>query len=90
MISTYAASGSYINRMSNYCKTCDYSLKQKTGKEACPFNYLFWNFLIENEDKLGDNHRMGLIYGSLRKKSEAEREEITRSAKAFLDGDDWP
>ncbi|MCA0964460.1 cryptochrome/photolyase family protein [Salipiger bermudensis] len=86
----YAASGSYINRMSDYCKNCDYSLKQKTGKEACPFNYLYWNFLIENEDKLGDNHRMGLIYGSLRKKSEAEREEITRSAKAFLDGGDWP
>ncbi|APX22345.1 MAG: cryptochrome/photolyase family protein [Rhodobacteraceae bacterium] len=85
----YAASGAYINRMSDYCKNCDYSLKQKTGREACPFNYLYWNFLIENEDKLGNNQRMGLIYGSLRKKSGAERDEITRSARAFLDGEAW-
>ena len=86
----YAASGSYINRMSDYCGACSYDLKQKTGEDACPFNYLYWNFLIENEEALGDNQRMGLMFANLRKKDKAERYRITGSAKAFLDGEEWP
>lgn len=82
----YAASGAYINRMSDYCGDCTYSLKDKTGKDACPFNYLYWNFLIENEETLGKNHRMSLIYANLRKKSADERAEIVQSAARFLDG----
>ncbi|MCR8550303.1 cryptochrome/photolyase family protein [Salipiger sp. P9] len=85
----YAASGAYIDRMSDYCGRCRYDLKQKTGPDACPFNYLYWNFLIENEDKLRDNRRMSLIYGNLAKKDPEERAAIMRSARAFLDGDDW-
>ena len=86
----YAASGSYISRMSDYCGACSYDLKQKTGADACPFNYLYWNFLIENEAALGDNQRMGLMFANLRKKDKAERDRITGSAKAFLDGEEWP
>ena len=41
----YAASGSYINKMSNYCKNCHYSVKEKTGEQACPFNYMYWHLL---------------------------------------------
>ncbi|MDO6584466.1 cryptochrome/photolyase family protein [Salipiger sp. 1_MG-2023] len=82
----YAASGAYIDRMSDYCGECSYSLKLKTGEDACPFNYLYWNFLIENEDKLGNNQRMSLIYGNLRRKSDEDRAEIVRSARVFLDG----
>ncbi|GIR54628.1 MAG: hypothetical protein CM15mP62_20990 [Rhodospirillaceae bacterium] len=43
----YAASGAYINRMSNYCKTCHYKVAEKTGSDACPFNYLYWHFIKE-------------------------------------------
>lgn len=82
----YAASGAYINRMSDYCGDCTYSLKDKTGEDACPFSYLYWNFLIENEETLGNNHRMSLIYANLRKKSADERAEIVQSAARFLDG----
>jgi len=53
----YAASGSYINKMSDYCKGCSYSPTVKNGPKACPFNYLYWDFLIRNEDKLRGNHR---------------------------------
>ena len=58
----YAASGSYINKMSNYCKNCSYKVSKKTGAEACPFNYLFWNFLIRNRDKLEANPRVRMMY----------------------------
>ena len=36
----YAASGAYIDQMSDFCRGCAYDVKQKTGPQACPFNYL--------------------------------------------------
>ena len=45
----YAASANYINKMSDYCKKCYYDPKQSTGDKACPFNTLYWDFLIRNE-----------------------------------------
>ena len=32
----YAASGAYINRMSNYCGTCRFDVKQRTGPNRLP------------------------------------------------------
>ena len=58
----YAAGGSYINKMSNYCKKCSYQVKEKNGVKACPFNYLYWDFLSRNRDKLIKNHRIGMMY----------------------------
>ena len=48
----YAASGAYINRMSDYCQNCEYDPKMRQGEKACPFNYLYWYFLIVNEERL--------------------------------------
>jgi deoxyribodipyrimidine photolyase-related protein len=81
----YAASGAYIDRMSDYCTGCAYDPKQKTGKEACPFNYLYWNFLIENEAALARNPRMALPYRTLAKLPPERRDEIARDAGGFLD-----
>ncbi|CAN0535614.1 unnamed protein product, partial [Ectocarpus sp. 8 AP-2014] len=58
----YAAGGSYINKMSDYCKNCSYKVKDKNGADACPFNYLYWDFLARNRDKLSNNHRIGMMY----------------------------
>jgi len=80
----YAASGAYINRMSDYCKTCAYDPKVKLGPGACPFNYLYWNFLIENEAVLSRNPRMGMPYKTLSKMPEGQRADIMRSSQAFL------
>lgn len=80
----YAAGGAYINKMSNYCHSCKYAVQEKTGAKACPFNYLYWNFLIENRDKLANNPRLGLSYRSLDKMSAQKIQEITRSATEFL------
>lgn len=81
----YAASGAYIDRMSDYCGACAYDPKIKSGPRACPFNPLYWNFLIENRDRLRANPRMGMPYRTLDAMSEARREEISREAGAFLD-----
>lgn len=80
----YAASGAYINRMSDYCTGCTYDPAIKLGPKACPFNYLYWNFLIENEGKLARNPRMAMPYRTLRAMEETRRHEIRFEAEAFL------
>ena len=59
----YVSSANYIDRMSDYCDTCEYDPDRDTGEGACPFNALYWDFLARNEDELRSNHRMGLMYG---------------------------
>jgi deoxyribodipyrimidine photolyase-related protein len=80
----YAASGAYINRMSDYCRECKFSPKEKLGEQACPFNYLYWNFLIQNEETLGGNPRMQMPYRNLRRMPDERREEIVRQSNHFL------
>ncbi len=80
----YAASGAYIDRMSDYCRGCRYDPKVKLGAEACPFNYLYWHFLIENEDSLADNPRMAMPYRTLERMSQERRTRIVADAREFL------
>ena len=81
----YAASGAYINKMSDSCKHCRYKVTKKNGPEACPFNYLYWNFLIENEDTLRGNHRLGMIYKTLDRMGDEKRKAVLDDSKRFLD-----
>tara|TARA_Y100001960_G_scaffold333722_1_gene440528 strand:+ start:962 stop:2482 length:1521 start_codon:yes stop_codon:yes gene_type:complete len=80
----YAAGGAYINKMSDYCVNCKYSIKEKTGDKACPFNYLYWNFLIQHKDKFEKNPRMAMIYRTLDKMKDENKENIIKSSQKFL------
>ncbi|GGK36682.1 cryptochrome/photolyase family protein [Salinarimonas ramus] len=80
----YAASGAYIDRMSDYCAACTYSPKVKEGERACPFNYLYWNFLIENEARLVGNPRIAMPYRTLAKMSDDRKAAIREDADRFL------
>ena len=81
----YAAGGAYIDRMSDYCESCTYSPKLKTGPKACPFNYLYWAFLVRNTDKLAGNHRLAMPYRTIERWGEERRGAIMAEAEAFLD-----
>lgn len=81
----YAASGNYINKMSDYCGRCHYDVKKREGEEACPFNYLYWDFLDRHRDTLGQNHRLSRIYGNLDRMGEARVKTIRADARRFLD-----
>ena len=81
----YAASGAYIDRMSDYCKGCAYDVKQKSGASACPFNYLYWDFLMRNEAKLAGNPRMAMPYRSLATMDDDRKAQIRADASRFLD-----
>ncbi len=80
----YAASGAYINKMSNYCQNCEYDVKQKTGSQACPFNYLYWNFLETHKDKLKKNPRLKMIYSTLEKMDASKKQAIRSDSEKFL------
>ncbi|MEI8147219.1 MAG: cryptochrome/photolyase family protein [Alphaproteobacteria bacterium] len=81
----YAASGAYIDRMSDYCAGCRYDPAIKSGPKACPFNPLYWHFLIENEGALKGNQRLAMPYRTLAKMTPARKAEIIRDATAFLE-----
>jgi deoxyribodipyrimidine photolyase-related protein len=80
----YAAGSGYISRMSNYCANCRYQTAVKTGPEACPFNYLYWDFYARHEKRFARNPRVGMALRMLAKKTPAERKAIAESASAFL------
>ena len=80
----YAAGGGYINKMSDYCKTCSYNVAKKTGPDACPFNYLYWDFLIRNRDKLASNHRIAMMYKVYDRMDDSRRDEIEDNSNEFL------
>lgn len=80
----YAASGNYINKMSDYCGSCAYKVAEKSGPKACPFNYLYWDFIARNRERLAGNPRMALIYKALDRLPEAEVRAMQASAVGFL------
>jgi deoxyribodipyrimidine photolyase-related protein len=80
----YVSSGAYIDRMSDYCKSCAYDVKQKHGPKACPFNPLYWDFLIRHRDRFGANPRMAPMYRTWDKMAEDHKEAVLQTAAAHL------
>jgi deoxyribodipyrimidine photolyase-related protein len=76
----YAATGKYIERMSNYCEGCRFRPDRRTGPDACPFTTLYWDFLIRHEDRFKTHPRMALQVKNLTRLSEAERQAIQQRA----------
>jgi len=84
----YVSSANYINKMGNYCKECSYSHTVKSGKNACPFNALYWNFLEEKKDHFKNNQRMSMMMSLLEKKSKEELNELQQRAKEIIEQPD--
>ncbi|WP_371372475.1 cryptochrome/photolyase family protein [Thalassotalea aquiviva] len=80
----YAASGSYINKMSDYCKRCHYDVKQRTGDKSCPFNSLYWHFMNKHRKQLDVNPRVGMIYRTWDKMEKSIQDQIIKTAKVYL------
>jgi deoxyribodipyrimidine photolyase-related protein len=82
----YAASGAYVDRMSDWCGGCRYDVKAKSGEGACPFNRLYWGFLERNRNRLRDNVRLAMPYRTLDGWSEERRRELVEDAEACRRG----
>ncbi|QGX99257.1 cryptochrome/photolyase family protein [Roseovarius faecimaris] len=80
----YVSSGNYINKMSDYCGDCAYSVTTKTGEGACPFNLLYWDFLIRHRERFENNPRMANMYRTWDRMDEDRRATVLKDAAAFL------
>jgi deoxyribodipyrimidine photolyase-related protein len=82
----YAASGAYINRMSDYCRRCHYDVKASTGERACPFNHLYWDFVARHAERFRMNTRMAMPLRTLERMDRAKLAAMRAEAAAFLEG----
>ena len=78
----YAATGKYIQRMSNHCKGCRFDPAQSTGLDACPYTTLYWDFLLRHEARLAKNPRMALQVKNIARLSPEKRVLIVEQAQA--------
>lgn len=81
----YVSSGNYIAKMSDYCGACAYKVTQKTGPGACPFNVLYWDFMVRHRDRFQSNPRIGRAYATWDRMDADKRRQIRSDAAAFLD-----
>jgi deoxyribodipyrimidine photolyase-related protein len=79
----YAASGAYIARMSDYCGRCAFDPKERVGEGACPFNALFWDFMVEHRARLEKNPRIRALFSSWDRWDEPHRAAIRDRASAL-------
>ena len=82
------ASGAYIQRMSNHCERCRYAPTPKdvarSGKPACPYTMLYWNFLDRHEAMLAANPRTALMAKNVARLSAEARATIRADAADLL------
>ncbi|UST98287.1 cryptochrome/photolyase family protein [Pseudomonas siliginis] len=80
----YCASGQYINRMSDYCGDCAYKVKESSADDACPFNALYWHFLMRHGDILRGNQRMCMMYKNLDRMPLAKQDALWQRGQTLL------
>ncbi|WP_448566437.1 cryptochrome/photolyase family protein [Thalassotalea ganghwensis] len=80
----YAASGNYIQKMSDYCGDCHYQVKASHGKNACPLNALYWHFMVSHQAEFSSNPRNSMVYANWNKKAENEQQRIIETASYWL------
>jgi len=81
----YIASANYVNKMGDLCPSCRFDPGQRQGAKACPFNYLYWNFILQHQERLRANPRTSRNVANLRHLSDDERQAVQREARAFID-----
>ena len=80
----YAASGNYVNKMSDYCKKCRYKVKEKVSDDACPLNSLYWHFIDKHYDKFAKNPRMAFPVRNWDKIENSQKIAIREKATQLL------
>jgi len=72
----YAASGKYIQRMSDYCNHCHYNVATSENDDSCPLNSLYWHFISRHQTRFARHPRMAMIYRSWEKMDADKRRRI--------------
>lgn len=80
----YVSSGAYIDRMSDHCRGCAYRVEEKAGDRACPFNVLYWQFLLRHRERFAGNPRMAQMYRTWDRMDQGHRARVLETAEAVL------
>ncbi len=72
----YISWGNYIEKMSDYCRKCQYSIKEKT----CPMTHLYWDFVDRNQS-LFSKGRTPYILSTL---SKIDIEKVRQAKQIFI------
>lgn len=67
------------------CTGCRYNPDARVGKDACPFNALYWDFLSRHRARLELNPRVATLFRSWDRWSPADQAEIRATAEAHRD-----
>ena len=86
----YAATGKYLQRMSNACASCRFDPAKATGDDACPFTTLYWDFLLRHEKVLRANQRMSLQVKNVDRLDAQQRADIRARADLIREGGGEP
>lgn len=79
----YAASGKYIQRMSNYCAACPFDSRVTSGATACPFNILYWDFLLTHRRRFAHHPRTALQWRAVERLSPQDVATLRAAATAL-------
>ncbi len=80
----YVSSGAYIDRMSDHCGNCHYRVKDRVGERACPFNLLYWDFLVRHRERFQANPRMAQMYRTWDRMEAGHKDRVLAEAAVFL------
>lgn len=80
----YAASGKYIQKMSDHCASCPYNVKTAEQEDSCPFNALYWHFMYRHRERFQQHPRMGMIYRSFTRMDVVKQEAILQRGDQLL------
>ena len=81
----YAASGNYINKMSNYCKECHYKVKHAVESNSCPFNALYWHFVNRHGERFAKNPRMSMVYRTFNRMTDEKKQALIARGDYLLE-----
>jgi len=59
-------------------------VSESTTDDACPFNALYWHFLMRHGDRLRSNQRMGMIYKNLDRMPESKQQALWDRGQLLL------
>lgn len=80
----YVSSARYINHTSDYCRGCNFIYTEAVGATACPFNSLYWDFLLRHPELLSPNTHMAIIYRTWNKIDAARQKSILQQAETGI------
>ncbi len=86
----YAGGAAYIDRMGDHCRHCRYSPKWQgdakgSGREPCPFTFLYWDFIARHAERFASNPRMRRAVDGWARFDSGRRRAIRARASAYLD-----